>query len=280
MKLISRWRLAAVVVLSLAVPGAIVAAQTARSLTGPLAPFGVSEATVRTQLLDSVSGGGEISNRLVLTIEEGYQRIPVAMRGAATSAAFAWARSYVSSPAFTALYAKYRDEHRPAGAAITESLDDEVQKRIAATILEFEGFRTAFDGLDPATRAQGLKNIDDEIARYKSPEMLRAMRLAVAAERSARNEDSSHAAAEFAEQWPADPKVYVKKQLERFMSATASIDYSLPQIWIKDPAGKTAGFLSPGLEDIPWQTLHAIVAGREAVDAARGAVSVWLKELP
>jgi len=63
------------------------------------------------------------------------------------------------------------------------------------------------------------------------------------------------------------------------MTATANVDYSLPQIWVKDPAGKVAGFLSVGLEDISWETMHAIVAGKDAVDAARTAVGAWLKEL-
>ena len=270
---------AVVVALSLAVPGAIVAAQTARSVTGPLTPFGVSEVTVRTQLLDSVSGGGEISNRLLVMIQEGYQRIPVAMRGAATSAAFAWARSYVSSPAFTTAYVQYREEHRPKGAVSTDSLDQEVQKQIAAIIATLEEGKKGLDILDPATRAKALKNVDDEIARYKSPETARQMRLGVEAQRDGRNEDHAKASAEFAEKWPADPKVYVKKQLERFMTATVNVDYSLPQIWVKDPSGKIAGFLSTGLEDISWETLHAIVAGKDAVDAARAAVSAWLKEL-
>lgn len=252
----------------------------ARTPSVPLAPFGVTEATVRTQLLNSVSGGGEISNRLLVMIEEGYQRIPVAMRGLATAAAFAWARSYVSSPAFTTAYAQYREEHKPQGAPVsTGSVDEEIQKEVAALVAQLEASKKALDILDPATREKAIKNVDDQIAQYKSPENQRRMRPAVEAQRNARNQDNSKAAAEFAEKWPADPKVYVKKQLERFMTATANVDYSLPQIWVKDPSGTIAGFLSPGLEDISWETLHAIVAGKDAVDAARAAVSAWLKEL-
>jgi len=260
---------------------AVLPAQTAKPAPGPLTPFGVSEATVRTLLLESVSGGGEISNRLLGMIQDGYDRMPVAMRGAATTAAFSWAKSYVSSPAFTTAYAQYRDEHKPAGGAVsTDSLDAEVQKQIADMIATLEEGKKALGGLDPATRAQATKNIDDQIAQYKSPENLRLMRMAVDAQRTARNEGDTKTAAEFAAKWPADPKVYVKKQLERFMAATANIDYSLAHIWVKDPAGRTNGFLSPGLDDISWETMRAIVAGKEAVDAARAAVGAWLKELP
>jgi hypothetical protein len=260
-----------------------VSAQVARPAQSPLSPFGVSEATVRTQLLESVSGNsGQPSNRLLSLIQDGYQRIPVSMRAAATTAAFTWAKSYVSSPTFTTAYAQYREERKPEGGVVsTDSIDVEAQKQIADLIAQLEEIKKGIPAnLDPATRAGAIKNIDDQVARYRSPETLRQMRMSVEAQRGDTSAENTKAAAEFAEKWPPDPKVYVKKQLERFMSATASIDYSLAAIWVKNPAGKIVGFLSPGLEDISWETMHSIGAGKEAVNAARSFVSAWLKELP
>ena len=259
---------------------AALSAQTAKPAPGQLAPFGVSEATVRTLLLDSVSGGGEVSARLRSVIQDGYDRMPAAARAAATTAAFAWAKSYLSSPAFATVYAQYRDEHKPAGAGNTNSIDVEVQKQMADMVAQLEESKKTLGFLDAATRAKVIKSIDDQIAQYKTPEYARQLRVGLEAERTAKNEGNAKAAAEFAAKWPADPKAYVKKQLERFMATTASIDYALPLIWVKDPAGKTAGFLSPGLEDISWEAMYAILAGKDAVDAARVAVGAWLKELP
>jgi hypothetical protein len=258
---------------------AFLPAQTARPATGPLAPFGVSEASVRAELLQCVSGGGAVSNNFLAIVQQGYERVPVPMRAAATTAAFAWAKSYVTSPAFTTAYAKYRDEHKPKGATSTLSIDEEVQKRIAEIVAAYELAKKGLDGLEPATRAKALKNIDDEIARYKSPEMVRPMRMAVAMERTGANAENAKADTDFAADWPADPKVFVRRRLEYFMTATANIDYSLPQIWVRNP-GRTVGFLSPGLEDLPWETMRAIMIGKEAVDAARAAVAAWMKEQP
>jgi hypothetical protein len=265
----------------LVVLASVLAAAQAPPASGPFAPFKVSEAAVRTEILKSVSQGGGVSSSLLAMIRDGYDRVPAPLRAAATTAAFAWAKSYVSSPAFAAAYAQYREEHKPAGgAANTDPIDVEVEKEIARLVAELEASKSALGVLDAATRAKVIKSIDDQIAHFKSPASVRAIRVGIEARRASENVDNSRSAADFAAGWPADPKVYVRKQLERFMSATATIDYSLPQIWIKSPSGRTAGFLSPGLDGISWETMHALVAGKDAVDAARAAVSAWLKELP
>jgi hypothetical protein len=188
----------------------------------------------------------------------------------------------VTSPAFTRAYAQFREERKPAGGAVsTDSVEVEAQKEISALIAELEEIKRGIpDTLPPATRAEAIKNIDDQIARYRDPETLRGIRMAVEGLRAITSADNTTAAADFAENWPADPKVYVRKHLERFMTVTASVDYSLAAIWVKNPAGKTVGFLSPGLEEMAWETMYSIAAGKEAVDAARAFVSVWLKELP
>jgi hypothetical protein len=267
--------------LLVALASMLAAAHAQAPASGPFAPFKVSEAAVRTEILKSVSQGGEVSAGLVAMILEGYDRVPAPLRAAATTAAFAWAKNYVSSPAFAAAYAQYREEHKPAGrAASTEAIDVDVQKEIAQLVAQLEASKAALGVLDAATRAKVIANIDDQIARFKSPENVRAIRVGIEARRAGEHADNSRSADDFATKWPADPKVFVRKHLERFMSATATIDYSLAQIWIKGPSGRTAGFLSPGLEDISWDTMHAIVAGKDAVDAARAAVSAWLKELP
>lgn len=86
-------------------------------------------------------------------------------------------------------------------------------------------------------------------------------------------------ARDFTTRWPADPKAYVRTQLEYFIRMTANIDYTLPKVWVTNPSGATVGFLSPGLENMPWETTRAIVIGKEAVDAARAAATAWLQEL-
>jgi hypothetical protein len=270
------------VIVSLAAIAAGVALRAQTRAIGALAPFGVSEAAVQSMLLRVLDGGGVLleGSLIVGTIQSGYARVPVAMRAQATTAAFAWAKSYLQSPAFAASYAKFREQHRPQGAVIEAGSTDEiVQRRIDEYVAQLEEGRKALDGLSPADRAKGIQFIDEAIANARKPENVKGMRLAVELERGENTNSNQQAASSFDARWPADPKAYVKAQLEYFMKATAAIDYTLPKVWVTNASGVTVGFLSPGLEDLPWETARAIVVGKEAVDAARAAATAWLQEL-
>jgi len=260
--------------------GAALGAQT-RAI-GALAPFGVSEAAVQSMLLRVLDGGGVLieGSQIVSTIQSGYARVPVAMRAQATTAAFAWAKRYLHSPAFATAYATFREQHRPAGV-ISEagSIDQIVQRRIDEYVAQLEQGKKGLDVLSPADRAKAIKSVDEAIANARKPENVKGMRLAVELERGENTNSNQQAARDFDVRWPADPKAYVRTQLEYFMKATANIDYTLPKVWVTNPSGVTVGFLSPGLEDLPWEAARAIVVGKEAVEAGRAAATAWLKEL-
>jgi hypothetical protein len=280
-----RYVLLAACTVATLVAGAGMGAQTRAAgprAAGPLAPFGVGEAAVQSMLLRVLDGGGTLIEgaQIVSTIQKGYARVPVTMRAQATTAAFAWAKSYLHSPAFATAYAKFREQHRPRGAVIEAgSIDEIVQRRINEYVATLEEGKKGLDVLSPADRAKAIKFIADTIANARSPENVKGMRLAVELERDANAKSDQQATRDFDAKWPADPKAYVRKQLEYFMAMTANMDYTLPKIWIKDPSGATLGFLSPGLEDMPWETVRAFVIGKEAVDAARTAADAWLQEL-
>ena len=67
--------------------------------------------------------------------------------------------------------------------------------------------------------------------------------------------------------------------IDRFMEATADLDFDLPAIVIRSSSGQMLGFLSPGYLALGWEKEFALCAGREAVSAARAAIAAWLKEL-
>jgi hypothetical protein len=270
------------VVVGLAAIAAAVALRAQTRTVGPLAPFGVSEAAVQSMLLRVLDGGGVLieGNQIVGAIQSGYARVPAAMRAQATTAAFAWAKSYLHSPAFATAYAKFREQHRPPGAVIEAgSIDEIVQRRIDEYVATLEQGKKNLDALSPADRAKGIKFIDDTIANARKPENVKGMRLALELERGENAKANEQAARDFDARWPADPKAYVRTQLEYFMRMTANIDYTLPKIWVTDSSGAIVGFLSPGLEDLAWETARAIVVGKESVEAARAAATAWLQEL-
>jgi hypothetical protein len=274
-------RISALVV-GLAAVAASVAIGAQTRAVGPLTPFGVSEDDVQSMLMSVLDGGGVLlpGSQIVGTIQSGYARVPVAMRAQATTAAFAWAKNYLHSPAFANGYAKFREQHRPKGAVSEAgSIDEVVQRRIDEYVATLEQGKKGLDVLSPADRAKATKNVDEAIANARKPENVKGMRLALELERGENAKKDQQAAGDFDARWPADPRAYVKTQLEYFMKMTANIDYTLPKIWVTNPSGTTVGFLSPGLEDLPWETTRAIVIGKEAVDAARTSAGAWLQEL-
>lgn len=221
---VSRVRASIVALAALAVATGIAVSAQTRAAGGPLAPFGVSEAAVQQMLLRVLDGGGTLiqGSQIVDTIQKGYERVPVPMRGQATIAAFAWAKSYLHSPAFASAYAKFREQHRPPATAADESgsSEDVAQRRINAYVAELESSKKALDGLAPADRAKGIKFLDDAIANARSPQNVKGMRLAVELERSEHAKSNQESSRDFDARWPADPKAYVRKQLEYFMSMT------------------------------------------------------------
>jgi hypothetical protein len=271
-----------VVVVSLAAIGAGVALRAQTRAAGPLAPFGVGEAAVQSMLLRVLDGGGVLNegNQIVGTIQNGYARVPVVMRAQATTAAFAWAKRYLHSPAFATAYARFREQHRPeGGVSEAGSIDEIVQRRIDQYVATLEQGKKGLDALSPDDRAKAIRFIDDAIANARTPENVQGMRLGLELERSENAKGNDQAVRDFNARWPADPRDYVRAQLEYFMRATANIDYTLPKVWVRNPSGVTVGFLSPGLENLPWETARAIVVGKETVDAARAAATAWLQEL-
>lgn len=249
-------------------------------------PFGVADATARKLLVDAIliqtfrTYQADIGrNDLIATVARAYARMPAAARGPATTAAFTWARAYLSSPAFAAAYAKVRDEQRPAGVANQASVDDTLKKMMDEQWAALEQTRKMAAGFPEKERAGVLAMIKESEARLKSPETVQIWRAAVEAEQGVTAASGSKALADWEARYPASPNAFVREHLQLFLAETANVDFTLAAFMVRGPGGEVLGFLSPGYMGIPWQHVHAIVAGREALDAGRAAAAAWLKEL-
>lgn len=253
---------------------------------GSAGPLGVADATARKFLVDAVDGesfrhykSNFIVSDFVQTVARAYAKIPVAARGPATTAAFAWARAYLSSPAFAAAYAKQREGQRPEGAANVASVDDQIKKMMDEQSAALAESRKMAASLPEKDRAAFLAKLQEMEAQLKSPERLKILRTALDAERGDDASRSTTAFAQWEARYPANPNVFVREYLQTFLKETANVDYSLAALMVRGPSGDVIGFLSPGYTGMPWQHIHAIVAGKDAVDAARAAAAAWLKEL-
>jgi hypothetical protein len=271
------------------------------SAQGPLAQLGLTEATARRLLLDeattmpaarrseqpqSMSAGRwadsmrEIRRSDVVEIgRKAFYKLPLATRGPAATALFAWAKAYVGSPAFKTAYAqRRRDVLGPDTPTAQPSIDDEVQAQINEMRQNLAESRKIAASLPPASAAQLLKTLEEQEAKINSGEFEKLLRMGLSANRDERAERDAAAAKENDEQYPTDPMRIIARRLREFLDATADVNFSARTISLTDgPDG--IEFLDKADRQRNWMWQEAVIAGPDATAAARAAATVWLKEI-
>jgi hypothetical protein len=244
-------------------------------------PFGVADQTARGLVNAATREPRALrsTHAFVTTIRHAYERLPAAARGPAVTAAFAWAKAYVSSPAFASMYAGVRQQARPAGTQYDMSVDEELQKKLDSERASLEESKKNIGMLPEADRARVLAAFKEAEDRLRDPEMIKAMREQI----TTRRDEDQHGTAEGTAQWnvryPANPRDFVKRELEHFLEASASIDFTPPLTIVKSPAGAILGFVAPTGRPLQWIEIECLLAGKEMVMAGRAAAETWVKEL-
>jgi hypothetical protein len=264
----------------------LVRAATVVQTQGASGPLGVADDAARKLLVDAVLSEGfrnyqadRIQSDLVATVGRAYARLPASARGPATTVAFKWARTYLSSPAFAAAYVKQREGQRPVDAGNVPSVDDALKKMMDEMWAALEQARQMAAGFPEKERTAFLVTVKEREAELKSPETIKRYRAMLEAERGGNVSSAASEVAAWEAKYPASPDAFVRDHLQRFLTETATLDYSLAVFIVRGPGGEVLGFLSPGYTGMPWQHIHAILAGKDAVDAGRAAAAAWLKEL-
>lgn len=260
---------------------ALLAGGTAARAQTALTPFGVTDRAARNLILAEMrSNGSTAENREIIPVVwKGYQRIPPQARGPATTAILAWVRTFVSSAEFTAAYAAERTTRRPEGGTETLSIDDEVQKTLDGQLATLAQYKASAASLPEAERAKVLAGFGAEETRVRSPENRKSIRTMLEITRTQNGASSAAATVAWEAQYPSDPQMFVKQYLQAFLAATDQVDFTLPSYVVKNAGGEILGFLSPGYSERPWQQVHAILIGKDAVQAARAAAEAWLRDL-
>jgi len=273
----------AVLAVCVSVDAALVAQRAAvQTAAGPL---GIADATARSLVNGGVRDPQLTSEHAsIAAVRHAYERLPAPARGPAVTAAFAWARAYVDSPAFTTAYAAARQKARPAGLPPEElTVDEELKKKVdeqRAKIGESKRLLAAATDANPKDRAQvlsELQQLEDELA---TPATLKRMREEIEAGRAGDNRVVADLVARWSATYPMDPRDFIKRQLQQFLDASARVDFALPITVVKSPAGAIVGFAAPRERMFEsWIDIECQLAGREMVSAARTAAEAWLKEL-
>jgi hypothetical protein len=202
-----------------------------------------------------------------------------ATRAAIVEQVILWAKAYVSSPQFAKDYAAYREEQKPQGPDVEQTVDQvlaerrqqrrddlaEAKKNLAETPAEYRKDAEAI-----------VRDAEKQLADVeKNPEFARLEREGIEAERR----DAQQRYAEDLQQWkdsyPADPNQLVRQRLAEFLEASANVDYDAKLV---SRHGRMR-FANEEYESASSEWKLCYRAGREATTKARELAQAWLNEL-
>ncbi len=171
-------REAVIVAIVIAMAGGLVA-------QSPLAQLGLAETAARTFVLDEIKRpAADRGAPIEVAGTRAFLKLPPAARGPAAAALFAWAKSYVSSPAFMASYNTYRNGRLPTERQYALSVDAQVKKDIADQLAGFEQMRLAAEKMPPKDRDMLMEQVKQALANLTNPAYADKLRAQLTAERA------------------------------------------------------------------------------------------------
>ena len=151
----------------------------------------------------------------------------------------------------------------------------------SSIIAEIEESKKALGVIPEADRPRVLAAWREAEDQLRDPQTFKFIRDEIAGRRASDAQGTNEAADRWNATYPADVRVFVRQELERFIAGSANVDFTIPITLIKNPAGAIVGFVAP--IDRPfksWMEAECMMAGSDMVASARAAAEAWLKELP
>jgi hypothetical protein len=246
-----------------------------------LGQLGLTEASARSFVLAEVDDAGRSGRvgKMRNAALAAYRKIPESSRGQVTTALFAWAKTYVGTPAFAAAYQKIRKSRQPARKQYDRTVDEELKRKIDEQLASIESMKTYAASLPPAGREKLAAVIKQSEDALRNPNQIKTMRQTIEAERAAESASEDKAIARLEAEYPPTVEALVASRLRHFLDTTSGVDFDGRQA-VRNVAGDVVGYVVRRAdEDKPWQWFDALVLGREATAAARAAAEAWVREI-
>lgn len=244
-----------------------------------LAQLGLTETAARNFVLDEIRRPAQ--DRNAVTSDAGtraFLKLPPAARGAAATALFAWAKSYVNSPAFANSYNAYRNGLVPTQRQYALSVEDQLKEDLDEQLAGFEQMRQAAEKMPPKDRALIMEQVEKARATFTNPVYIDTLRQQLTAERALESAQRSESAGDVERTTPANPRTLFARRLREFLEATADVNFSARTIRLTGgPDG--IEFIDKADRARPWMWQAAAIVGSEATAAAREAAQAWLREI-
>lgn len=268
-------RTSQVVVIALgiaAVPAAIHSAQD------PLAQLGVTAASARDTLMNSLASGSVN----IWGAAAAFKKADAAVRAQLVTGALAWARTYTASPEFKTAYTQLREERKPKAPVFKGTPEEELAAMLAKQKADAqksqEDMKKALESMTPDMRKQveaGMKEAAAAIAQMDTPEMRKIQLDGLRMQRDAQKTQYAADSAKWEAEYPVNPAALIAKRLRSFLDLSATVNFDAKT----EPRDGKLRFVDPQLErkSAEWKLCYR--AGRPAVEAARAAAQSWLAEL-
>ncbi len=213
-----------------------------------------------------------------MTGTRAFLKLPRSARAAAATGLFAWAKAYVSSPAFQASYTSYRNSRIPQGRQYALTVEQAVKKEIDDQLAGMEQLKKAAASMPPADAANILESVKKMHANLTDPAFIKQMTAQLEAERAEERKREGGLTTEVEETTPADARKLFARRLREFLDATADVNFEARTISLTGgPDG--IEFVDKADRKRSWMWQEAAIVGPEATAAARAAAEAWLKEI-
>ncbi|HEX7150366.1 MAG TPA: hypothetical protein VF618_02685 [Thermoanaerobaculia bacterium] len=234
-----------------------------------LSQLGVSVENAKRDAVWSLSSG-QVS---VGDAKRAFKAAAPAARATLVQGALTWVKAYTQTPEFAKAYAASREEAKPQAPEHT-SVDAQIKADIAGQKEYVAQLKK-----DLAAAAAYAKADYRESVR-QAEERLKEMQTADYREEVKSNlEGSLEAYRDQMNTWntdyPADPKVQLRKRIQEFLTESANVDFNAKLV----QKGRKMQFANAAYEDKPGEWKMCFRAGKEATTAARTFAAQWYREL-
>jgi len=232
----------------------------------------MSTTSAQNNLLDSLTQGSLVAG----SAAKAFVALPTAARVTVVHDGLAWARAYVDSEAFKSAYDRRRDNQKPEAPALTGTVDDELKAKQDEQKKQLDQSRAMLAQLPADQRASMEAVFKQSEAQMSDPKYVAMLRQSIEADRAKQQKDYESSLADWQRDYPPDPKVLVARRLQAFMTLSATVDFAAKT----EGTGTSKTFSNPDDQEKPSDWKMCYRAGKDAIDAARAAVTDWLKVLP
>jgi len=159
------------------------------------------------------------------------------------------------------------------------SADEQIKQQKADFEKEVVEMRKNMAGLDAETKKtmeESIKQMQAQMDKMATdPEQKELMRQMVEMQRAENQNQYAEELKVWEENYPADPRLLIKKRIGDFLDMSADVDFSAKLV----QSGSLKRFDNEEYEGKPSEWKLCFRAGKEATEAARAFTQSWLAEL-